>query len=227
MPTANKPVRLSVTLPANVAAKVRRLAKARKLSANRMLRELIENGMEAEKRKQQEFFDLAERFRNATDPAEVERLGDRMGRNRDQRSHSLETRCNPLILHSGFSGVDAMCDRPPGLSEADVRGSGAAYQVSSLYERRPQSARGALRKPSCFVGQVGKPAADWGRPYGPGLFCGAANPGRSRLSAASLRLRTRRFPPPETLPKGSSVAHVNASFRDLDTPAYFSNGVLS
>ena len=37
---------------------------ARRLSANRMLLELIENGIEAEKRKQQEFFDLAERFRN-------------------------------------------------------------------------------------------------------------------------------------------------------------------
>ena len=58
----------------------RSLAKARKLSANRMLVELIENGVEAEKRKQQEFFDLAERFRSATNPAEVKRLGDQMGR---------------------------------------------------------------------------------------------------------------------------------------------------
>ena len=45
-----------------------------------MLLELIENGMEAEKRKQQEFFDLAERFRGATDPEEVKRLGEQMGR---------------------------------------------------------------------------------------------------------------------------------------------------
>ena len=45
-----------------------------------MLVELIENGMQAEKRKQQEFFDLAERFRRATDPEEVTRLGDQMGR---------------------------------------------------------------------------------------------------------------------------------------------------
>jgi hypothetical protein len=67
-------------LPANVAAQVRNLAKARRLSANRMLVELIENGLEAEKRKQQEFFDLAERFRGATDPDEVKRLGNQMGR---------------------------------------------------------------------------------------------------------------------------------------------------
>lgn len=45
-----------------------------------MLLELIEHGMEAEKRKQREFFDLAERFRSATDPEEVKRLGDQMGR---------------------------------------------------------------------------------------------------------------------------------------------------
>ena len=80
MRAANKTVRQSVSLPANVAAQVRTLAKARRLSANRMLLELIENGMEAEKRKQQEFFDLAERFRSATDPEDVRRLGERMGR---------------------------------------------------------------------------------------------------------------------------------------------------
>jgi hypothetical protein len=80
MRMANRAVRQSVSLPANVAAQVRSLAKARRLSANRMLLELIENGMEAEKRKQLEFFDLAERFRRATDPEEVKRLGDQMGR---------------------------------------------------------------------------------------------------------------------------------------------------
>src|SRR6266849_1718688 len=80
MRTASRAVRQSVSLPPNVAAQVRTLAKARRLSANRMLLELIENGVEAEKRKQQEFFELAERFRNATDPAEVKRLGDQMGR---------------------------------------------------------------------------------------------------------------------------------------------------
>jgi hypothetical protein len=56
------------------------MARSRRLSANRMLAELIENGIEAEKRKQQDFFDLAERFRSATDPEEVKRLGDQMGR---------------------------------------------------------------------------------------------------------------------------------------------------
>ena len=80
MSRANKTVRQSVSLPANLAAQVRTLAKTRRLSSNRMLVELIENGVEAEKRKQQEFFDLAERFRSTTDPNEAKRLGDELGR---------------------------------------------------------------------------------------------------------------------------------------------------
>jgi hypothetical protein len=75
-----KTVRQSVTLPASVAAQVRNIAKSRRLSANRTLIELIENGIEVDKRKQQEFFELAERFRQADDPKEIKRLGDQMGR---------------------------------------------------------------------------------------------------------------------------------------------------
>ena len=80
MRAANKTIRQSVSLPAKVAGQVRSLAKNRRLSANRMLVELIENGIEAEKRKQQEFFELAELFRNATDPEEAKRLGNKLGR---------------------------------------------------------------------------------------------------------------------------------------------------
>ncbi len=80
MKRADKTVRQSISLPCNLAAQVRSLAKARRLSSNRVLLELIETGIEAEKRKQREFFEIAERFRNATDPKEVKRLGDEMGR---------------------------------------------------------------------------------------------------------------------------------------------------
>ena len=80
MRAANKTIRQSVSLPANVAGQIRSLAKSRRVSANRMLVELIENGIEAEKRKQQEFFELAERFRNTTDAKEAKRLGDQLGR---------------------------------------------------------------------------------------------------------------------------------------------------
>jgi hypothetical protein len=80
MSTSNKTVRQSVSLPARIAAQVRNLAKTRRLSSNRVLIELIENGIEAEKRKQQEFFALAGKFRTATDPEEAKRLGDELGR---------------------------------------------------------------------------------------------------------------------------------------------------
>jgi len=56
------------------------MAKSRRVSTARMLSELVESGIDAEKRKQQEFFDLAERFRNETDPQEAKRLGDQLGR---------------------------------------------------------------------------------------------------------------------------------------------------
>ena len=80
MSTAKKTVRLSVSLPAKTAAQVRTLAKNRRLSSNRMLVELIENSIEAEQRKQQEFFELAGKFRNTADPKEAKRLGDKLGR---------------------------------------------------------------------------------------------------------------------------------------------------
>jgi hypothetical protein len=80
MRPANKTVRQSVSLLTNVAAQVRNLARTRRLNSNRMLVEVIENGIQAEKRKQQEFFELAERFRSATDPKGAKRLGDELGR---------------------------------------------------------------------------------------------------------------------------------------------------
>ncbi len=77
---SSKHVRRSVTLPVQVAKQVDSLSKRRRLSDNRVLVNLIEEGIEAQKKKEQEFFDLAERFRAAKDPAEVKRLGDDMGR---------------------------------------------------------------------------------------------------------------------------------------------------
>ena len=75
-----KQVRRSVTLPAQTAKVVDRLAKHRRLSDNRILVELIEQGIEAQKHKEKAFFELAERFRSSTDPHEAKKLGDELGR---------------------------------------------------------------------------------------------------------------------------------------------------
>ena len=45
-----------------------------------MLLELIENGIQVETRRQQDFFALAERFRSEQDPEAAGRLGDELGR---------------------------------------------------------------------------------------------------------------------------------------------------
>src|SRR5215471_5873106 len=79
MASKEKSVRQSVTLPAKVATQVRSMAKRRRLSANRMLVELVEEGIVAKKEKEKAFFELAERFRSAEDPKEVERLGEELG----------------------------------------------------------------------------------------------------------------------------------------------------
>jgi predicted NAD-dependent protein-ADP-ribosyltransferase YbiA (DUF1768 family) len=41
---------------------------------------LLEQGLEAQKEKEKAFFAVAERFRAASDPEEIKRLGDEMGR---------------------------------------------------------------------------------------------------------------------------------------------------
>jgi metal-responsive CopG/Arc/MetJ family transcriptional regulator len=78
--SAIEAVRQSVSLPKHLATQVRSLAKSRRVSANRILVELIENGIQAEQQKEKAFFELAERFRAATDPDEVRVLGEQMGR---------------------------------------------------------------------------------------------------------------------------------------------------
>jgi hypothetical protein len=75
-----KQVRRSVTLPSKLAEQVERIARKKRLSDNRVLVELLEQGLEVQKEKEKAFFALADRFRAASDPEEVKQLGDEMGR---------------------------------------------------------------------------------------------------------------------------------------------------
>ncbi|SPE42653.1 conserved hypothetical protein [Candidatus Sulfotelmatobacter sp. SbA7] len=77
---STKHVRRSVTLPTKIARQVETLAKQRALSDNRVLVELIEQGIEAQQQKEKAFFQLAERFRAASDPEQVKQLGNQLGR---------------------------------------------------------------------------------------------------------------------------------------------------
>lgn len=80
MPTANKQVRQSVGLPARVASRVKTLAKSSGTSANRVIVELIETGLEARAQEKKRFFELADRLGGSRDPAEQRRLKEDLAR---------------------------------------------------------------------------------------------------------------------------------------------------
>jgi hypothetical protein len=75
-----KQIRRSITLPPKIAKQVENIAKRRALSDNRVLLELIEQGIAAAQQKEKSFFQLAERFRAASDPEQVKQLGNELGR---------------------------------------------------------------------------------------------------------------------------------------------------
>jgi hypothetical protein len=79
MPVA-KSLRQSVSLPAPMARRVRALAKSRRASANRMIVELIEAGLEAKEHERKRFFDLSERLPDAKDPQERQRIKEELAR---------------------------------------------------------------------------------------------------------------------------------------------------
>ena len=74
MSITEKSVRQSVTLPARVARRVRSLAKTSSTSANRIIVELIESGIEAREQEKKRFIELADRLTRSRDRKEQARL---------------------------------------------------------------------------------------------------------------------------------------------------------
>lgn len=74
------PVRQSVSLPARIVKRVRALAKTKKTSANRVLVDLIETGLESKQAEKERFFAIANRLAESTDPAERQRLKEELAR---------------------------------------------------------------------------------------------------------------------------------------------------
>lgn len=74
MGVTEKSVRQSVTLPARVARRVKSLAKTNSTSANRIIVELIESGIEARQQEKKRFIELADRLAHSRDPEEQARL---------------------------------------------------------------------------------------------------------------------------------------------------------
>ena len=80
MPIADKSIRQSVSLPARVARRVKSLAQTNKTSANRVIVDLIESGLNAREREKERFFDLADRLAGSRDPQERKRLREELAR---------------------------------------------------------------------------------------------------------------------------------------------------
>ena len=80
MTIADKPVRQSVSLPARVARRVKSLAQTSRTSANRVIVELIESGLDAQEREKERFFQLADRLARSRDPEEHKRLKEQLAR---------------------------------------------------------------------------------------------------------------------------------------------------
>jgi hypothetical protein len=74
MPKSERSIRQSVSIPVRVAKRVRAIAKTRKTSANRVLVDLIEAGIQSKEAEKQQFFALANRLTESTDPAERQKL---------------------------------------------------------------------------------------------------------------------------------------------------------
>lgn len=73
-------VRQSVSLPTGIARRVQALAKRQRTSANRVIVDLVESGLEAREREKNLFFDLADRLAHSTEPAEQKRLKEELAR---------------------------------------------------------------------------------------------------------------------------------------------------
>jgi metal-responsive CopG/Arc/MetJ family transcriptional regulator len=75
-----KAVRQSVSLPSDVARRVQALVKRRRTSANRVIVELIQTGLEAREREKRTFFELTDRLVNASDASEQKRIKEELAR---------------------------------------------------------------------------------------------------------------------------------------------------
>jgi len=80
MAKTEKGLRLSVTIPAAIAKRVRAMAKARRTSANRVLVDLLEAGLQFKDAEKERFFALANQLSASANPAERQRLQKELAR---------------------------------------------------------------------------------------------------------------------------------------------------
>ena len=78
--TTSKAVRRSVALSGELNRKIQKIARHQSCSANRVIEDLIEKGIEAKEAEKRRFFDLAERLRATDDQAELTAIKSELAR---------------------------------------------------------------------------------------------------------------------------------------------------
>jgi len=73
-------IRRSVSLPAEIAEKIDDIAASRHVSGNRAIVDLLSNAIASYEQRRKAFFELADRFRKSTNPAESESLREELAR---------------------------------------------------------------------------------------------------------------------------------------------------
>lgn len=77
---SEKPIRQSISLPPRVARRVKALTRTKKTSANRVVVDLIEAGLESQEQEKKRFFALADRLVRSSNPKEEKRLKEELAR---------------------------------------------------------------------------------------------------------------------------------------------------
>jgi metal-responsive CopG/Arc/MetJ family transcriptional regulator len=80
MARLEKAIRQSISLPPHIAKRVHSIARARKTSANRVVVDLIEAGIQAKEAEKQRFFSLANQLTESDDPEQRQRIKEELAR---------------------------------------------------------------------------------------------------------------------------------------------------
>jgi hypothetical protein len=80
MARLEKSIRRSISLPHRIAKHVHAIARTHKTSANRVLVDLIEAGIQARESEKRRFFALANRIAESDDPTERQRIKEELAR---------------------------------------------------------------------------------------------------------------------------------------------------
>ena len=80
MKNVEKPTRQSISLPPRIARRIKSLAKTSRTSANKIIVDLIESGLEAKEQERKRFFELADRLVRSRDLDEQNRIKEELAR---------------------------------------------------------------------------------------------------------------------------------------------------